>query len=351
MAGFRPGHTQRLSRRLTILFRKKRAGERRFTRVFFTTDVHGSTDCFKKFLNTAKEYQCDVLVLGGDITGKQVIPIVQQDDGTYRATFLGNDHSLGDWDAVAGLQRLITRSGGYGYVTDSDSVSTLATAEDRHERIEQAAHDLMLERVREWVRLAEERLGSSETRVFVSAGNDDPFEVDRVLDESDVIVRHDGKVVRIDDHHEMIGVGYANQTPWNCPRDIEEDELHGHIDELAQQVDDMERSIFCIHVPPVDSGLDTCPRLDASVYPPRVITDGAGQPVLFGAGSVAVRDAIKRFQPLVGLHGHIHESRGVAKIGRTTVFNPGSEYGEGILRGVILNLTEDVVLSYQFTSG
>jgi len=66
---------------------------------------------------------------------------------------------------------------------------------------------------------------------------------------------------------------------------------------------------------------------------------------------VAVREAIEKYKPLLGLHGHIHESRGVVNIGRTLCINPGSEYGEGIIRGAIVDLAKDKVLSYQLTSG
>jgi Icc-related predicted phosphoesterase len=91
-------------------------------------------------------------------------------------------------------------------------------------------------------------------------------------------------------------------------------------------------------------------KLDASTDPPSPILEG-GQPVVFGAGSHSVRAAIEKQQPLLGLHGHLHESRGAFRIGRTLCLNPGSEYGEGILRGVIVTLTPEKVLSYQFVSG
>ena len=46
------------------------------------------------------------------------------------------------------------------------------------------------------------------------------------------------------------------------------------------------------------------------------------------AGSTAVRASIEKHQPLVGLHGHIHESKGFVTLGRTLCLNPGSEYGK-----------------------
>lgn len=333
------------------LFRKSPTDQRQVTRLFFATDVHGSTDCFLKFLNAANEYHCKCLVLGGDITGKMVVPIIEQSDGTFEATFLGNQYKLKDKQAVAKLEEHISRSGSYPYLTDVGAVQRLQELGEREQKIEAISLGLMEERLREWMQLAEERLGNGDVSIFMGAGNDDPFELDSVLKDSSVVQVHDGNVVRIDEHHEMIGLGYANITPWNCPRDIEEDELKDRIDDLAGRIENVPNSVFCIHVPPKDSRLDTCLKLDASVYPPSVVLDGRGQPVEFGAGSVAVAEAITAYQPLLGLHGHIHESRGRVMIGRTEAYNPGSEYGEGILRGVILNLTEDSVLSYQFTSG
>jgi hypothetical protein len=64
-----------------------------------------------------------------------------------------------------------------------------------------------------------------------------------------------------------------------------------------------------------------------------------------------VRKAIEKFQPLLGLHGHIHESRSAEKIGRTLCVNPGSEYGEGVMRGVVIELEENKVKDYAFTQG
>jgi hypothetical protein len=329
-------------------FRRGRPEDRRWTRLFFTTDLHGSEDCFRKLITAVTMYKADVVVIGGDICGKMVVPIVRQTDGSYRATFLEREHVLADDEEVANLERLINRSGLYPYRVDASELEELARSP---ERVDELTKELVLERVERWVHLAEEKLAGIAVRFFVSAGNDDYYEVDEILERSSLVVNHNGKVVAVDDEHEMIGLGYANETPWQCPRDISEQELADKIEELVRQVRSVESSIFCFHVPPVDSQLDTCPRLDASEFPPRIVTDPSGRPVLHGAGSTAVRAAIERYQPLLGLHGHIHESRGIVNIGKTLAVNPGSEYSEGILRGVIVNLTGDGILSYQFTSG
>jgi len=148
----------------------------------------------------------------------------------------------------------------------------------------------------------------------------------------------------------MISVGISTPTPWKTPREVSEEELGKMIEEMALKVPDMQKAIFNFHDPPKDSTLDTCPMLDWDQDPPAQITQG-GQVVLFGAGSVAVRDAIEKHKPMLGLHGHIHESQSVAKIGRTTCINPGSEYAEGVLRGCIVNIVDGEVQGYQMTSG
>lgn len=264
---------------------------------------------------------------------------------------MGESHHLESEGELAELDKVIRRNGSYAHHTDADALAALDRADDREERVDAIALELMLERVDEWVRLAEERLGDSGVKVFMGAGNDDPYEVDEIIKRSTYVVNHDNRVLELDEHHEMMSLGYANLTPWRCPRDIPDADLGRKIASLAREVRDMSNCIFCIHVPPVDSNLDTCPMLDDSSYPPRVMKTGAGEVLLHGAGSQAVRSAIEEYQPLAGLHGHIHESRAVADLGRTKVFNPGSEYSEGILRGVIVNLTADDVLSYQFTAG
>jgi hypothetical protein len=148
----------------------------------------------------------------------------------------------------------------------------------------------------------------------------------------------------------MVNLGWSNPTPWKCPRDHSEEELEAMTEKLVSSVTDKENSVFNIHVPPINCGLDTAPKLDDSVYPPKPVFD-KGQAVMFGAGSPAIRRAIEKYQPLVDLCGHIHESRGTTRIGRTLVINPGSEYPEGVLRGAIVNIGEKKVLSSQLTSG
>lgn len=205
----------------------------------------------------------------------------------------------------------------------------------------------MLETLNRWIELADKRLKGTGIQCYITGGNDDLFDIEPVLNNAEYIVNPEGKVVHIDEHHEMISSGYSNMTPWECPRDIPEEELLKKIDQAASQVENMKNCIFNLHCPPYDTGIDTAVELDEKLRP---VTIG-GQVSQIPVGSTAVRTAIEKYQPLLGLHGHIHESRGDIKIKKTLCINPGSEYGEGILRGVIINLTEKKIKSLMLTSG
>jgi len=329
-------------------FWSKPASARRF-RLFFATDVHGSEPTFRKFINAGKFYHVDALILGGDITGKMLVPIIALGNDAYRSVLQGRQYNLHKDD----LPEFATRLAKLGFYSSELSEREFADLKQSPERVNQLYLAKANERLTAWIRWAEERLAGSDLRCFVTGGNDDAKEVVDTLNREagEHVVACEEKLITLNDQgHTMISLGYSNPTPWKTPREIEEPELAQHIEAAFRGVDDCERVVFNMHTPPVDSTLDTCPQLDTSTDPPTVITSG-GEPVMFGAGSKAVREAIERHQPLLSLHGHIHESRNVTKIGRTTAVNPGSEYGEGVLRGVIVTLADNKVESTQMTSG
>jgi Icc-related predicted phosphoesterase len=206
----------------------------------------------------------------------------------------------------------------------------------------------MCDSVSSWIKLAEERLKSSGTKCYISPGNDDTLAIDPIIQSSSYVECPEGKVVMIDDQHEMISCGYSNMTPWNCPRDISEEELGEKIASMASQVHDMERCIFNLHCPPYNTTIDQAPKLDKDLNPS--VQPGGGFEMA-PVGSTAVRDAIQKHHPLLALHGHIHESKGTFKIGRTLCLNPGSEYAETILRGVLLDIDGNRIKDFLFTSG
>lgn len=314
------------------------------SRIYFITDVHGSNRCFKKFLNAAAFYKADVIILGGDVTGKVLTPIVDMGDGTFKCSFQGSDLILKNSQDVEAFRAKAADSGSYTRIVSQSEFKEL---DENPAKVTEVFKDVMIERMKEWMALAELRLGKTSVKCYISPGNDDLFELDPVLSSSSYVVNPEARVVDINGDHEMVTLGFTNHTPWNSPREVDEDVLAGKISAMADNVKNMKSAIFNIHVPPIDTVIDQAPRVDENLK----IVVKAGNVEMISAGSSACRAAITKYQPMLGLHGHIHESRGVAKIGRTLCANPGSEYGEGILRGCIADVEGDKVKSYLLTSG
>ena len=325
----------------------RRRGRRTFTRVFYATDVHASGRTFRKFLNAASAYEANVLVLGGDVCGKMLTPIVEGSGGTFSAAIHGEPATF----PAERLDEMVESLDTQGHYHTMVSASEYARLEADEAAVDELFVRLARERLLDWREEAERRLAPLGVRCFVTGGNDDRAEALEALADGDgAMVFSEGRVIPVDADHAMVSCGFSNPTPWDTPREVSEERLAQVIAEALDGVSDFERMIFNFHPPPYDSTLDICPKLDASTDPPSPVFEG-GRMVFAAAGSTAVRDAIERHQPLLGLHGHIHEARGAVKIGRSLCVNPGSEYGEGYLRGCILNLSPEKVMSYQMTSG
>jgi Icc-related predicted phosphoesterase len=317
------------------------AGRRRLT-VLFVTDLHGSEYAFGKLLNALELWEPDVYVAGGDVAGKGMLPMLRENGGV-RAKWMGRE----DVYSGAALEELKAKAlqlGFYPYETDAAELERMraepALADKVFER-------LMYERWAEWLERLEERCSQLRVPAFVIAGNDDPWDLDELtFQEREWVRGADGRVLEMAEDWTLISCGLANPTPWQCPRDVPEEELAGRLAQLAEEAGDMENVVANIHVPPYGSALDIAPRLDTSIYPPRAIA-GETAPV----GSTAVHDFLAQHQPLLSLHGHIHESPGAVKIGRTEAINPGSEYAEGMLRAVLVTIEPGRVVGHQFVTG
>jgi uncharacterized protein len=318
-------------------------------RIFYASDLHGSNTTFRKFINAGRFYEADVLICGGDLMGKTVVPIVAGAGGSRYAYLHGQRQNFASAAEIAGFKVTLGKSGTYAVECDQDEYQSLEQDKDAIERL---FNKLAAQRLEDWIGFAAERLAGTGVRCFLGGGNDDTEEFLEPLNRmpGDNLVYSESGVHPLDDRHVVVTIGYSSPTPWNTPREKSEDQIEAAITAAMTQVPDPGSAVFNFHVPPIDSTLDRCIKLDSSSWPPAPVME-RGQPVYFGAGSQAVRTAIESMQPVAGLHGHIHESRGVVKLGQTASFNAGSEYGEGVLRGLIVSIRDAKVLDYQFTSG
>jgi Icc-related predicted phosphoesterase len=321
----------------------KRRNKESIIRLFYAGDVHGSRVCWKKFVNAAAHYPADALVMGGDLTGKALVPIVRAGDGSYRARVIGEEREARTAAELDQLQEAISTNGMYPLILDEEEADRLAQDADRRAEVFEKA---LLDELRLWVELADERLAGTGARAYVIPGNDDPWSIDEVLASGASVVACDERI-EIVGSHEMVSLGYSNRTPWKTPRELDEEEIYSRLRRLVDQLEKPEQAIFNIHVPPWESSLDTAFAVDEEL---RYVTKG-GRPHEVPTGSSAVRQIIEEAQPLLSLHGHIHESKGVTKIGRTMAINPGSDYGSGHLDGCLIHLGNERVVGQYLVSG
>ncbi|HWF81719.1 MAG TPA: hypothetical protein VN695_14150 [Streptosporangiaceae bacterium] len=296
-------------------------------KIFFATDIHGSETCWRKFLNAAAFYKADLVILGGDVTGKVMIPIVAY-TGYWQTTVRGETIRMETREELAEVERQIRGRGSYPAIVTPDELTVLSETEgevDRRFSLE------MMHSLDRWLDMADGKLRGGEIGCILNGGNDDIFEIDQMIESSPCVTFAEGKLLDLDGFS-MISMGWTNPTPWDTFREAPEDELAAKIEAIATQVPDMGRAIFNFHAPPYGTGLDEAPALDASLRPMH------GGAVMKPVGSTAVRDSIVAHQPLLSVHGHIHESRGVKRMGRTLAINPGSVYGDGVLQGALIDL-------------
>ena len=313
-------------------------------RVYFATDIHGSEVCWRKFLNAGRFYNADVLILGGDVTGKAVVPVVAAAGGGHRVRQFSGDRML-DADELAAAETRIRDMGFYPYRTTEDELDAVW---DNPEAVNEIFLSLMRSTLARWLDLAAERLAGTGIRLYAMEGNDAPPELHAMLRDSSVLTETEDRLVDLGEGITMVSYGYSNPTPWHTPRELDDDELERRIDKLAAQVSRPERAIFNLHVPPAHTAIDKAPALDGSLKP--IVKGGAV--VMQSVGSEGVRRLLAKHEPMLGLHGHIHESRGAVRLGRTLAVNPGSEYGDGMLCGALLEIDgKRGVRHYQLPTG
>jgi Icc-related predicted phosphoesterase len=212
--------------------------------------------------------------------------------------------------------------------------------------VDKRFRQVMLDGIERWISMADDKLKDKVHRVIVCPANDDMFEIDPVLQSGHVVEMGGEKPLDLEGF-EMVSLGWTNPTPWNTFRELPEAQLGKKVDEIVAKVKDPSRTIFNFHAPPYGTGIDEAPALDEDL---KYL---AGGRAMRSVGSPSIRAAIDRVQPMLGLHGHIHESKGVAKINKTLVLNPGSSYEEGVLQGAIVNLDakKGKVKNYQLVNG
>lgn len=140
--------------------------------------------------------------------------------------------------------------------------------------------------------------GKKDRPVFAVAGNGDNYEVRNVLEKRGVNLHN--RAAKVDK------VGFVG---FSGPSSLQLGGLmvlnYDPVGETMKDIDKCEGRVVISHIPPANTKVDTL---------------FTGHHV----GSDFLRDMIEEKQPDVVICGHIHEARGVDRIGRTVVVNPGA---------------------------
>jgi uncharacterized protein len=311
-------------------------------KLYFATDVHGSEICWKKFLAASKFYEVDTLILGGDMTGKAIIPIIAQGGEEYKVTLLEQETMLHGKEEVDKMVQTIQNRGYYPYVTDPDQVQEILSTPGK---MDELFLEQVIKTIQRWMEYADNKLNGTGIRCIVCPGNDDIFEIDAVIAASKYVRSMEGQIVELDEYHEMVNSGWSNPTPWQTHREEPEEALLTRLEAIISKVRNPSQAVFNLHAPPYGSGLDDAPELTKDMRPAY-----AGRSMI-PVGSKAVMTVIDKYQPLLGLHGHIHEAKGTRKYKKTLCINPGSMYEQGMLNGAVIELKPQKIGNYLLTTG
>lgn len=330
-------------------------------RLFFCTDIHGSEAVWRKFLNTAKYLEADTLIMGGDITGKRIVPIIKQPDGTWKGSIYGvaeQNVIMKTEQEILGFEKRARFAGCYSYrltPEEDEELSAPDSITEDGKMIKGGALDKLFDQVEAeglqlWIDMIDDIMDDGTkrvpegTKIIICPGNDDKFAIDDIIIKDPRVIFGEGAKVDLDDHHEMISYGWTNPTPWNTYRETDEETIGRKVDELVPLINNMKNAVFCFHCPPYDCIIDEAPLLKPDL---SYVGYSGGEPIRGPTGCKAIRKAIEEYQPILGLHGHIHESPGYTKIGRTYIINPGSEYSEAILKGFLIELKKGKMTKMQ----
>ena len=309
------------------------------TTLIYASDLHGSEGFFRKFVSAAVTYKAQVGIVGGDVTGKAITPIIHRGKENYEGFLFGSRETANGAKELEALKTRMSNVGFYPLVLAPDEAQAL---ESDPAQLNATFMGLMKERLNQWFELAEKHWKPKGIRFFFMAGNDDPFDIDEAINASGFVQNPDARRYMLDDYHELVGLASANMTPWQCPRDVADEALLAQLEKVMALVDSPAQAVCVFHAPPYDSQLDLAPALDKNLK----IEATGGQVMMRPVGSPAVRAIIEKYQPLLTLHGHIHESPGFRRMGRTLMINAGSEYAEGIMRAALINVEKDKVKGY-----
>jgi len=313
-------------------------------RILFVADIHGSSLLFRKALTSSISHAADLLILAGDLSGKELHPIVF-DGHSFSVTIHGETRHYADAGRLSQVRSTLADVGEYfidcelPYLDQLRSDPALVRNHIRQESVK---------RLTSWIQMARERINSHRMTILITPGNDDDDSFDglaEAIQAPGFLWSYNG-IVRFQEY-EILNYGDSNLTPWHTPREKPESEIEGDLTHLFERARRLESVVCNIHCPPYGTLLDLAVSSEGRNQP-RVLIPSA---VESHVGSIAVRKSIEAWQPLVSLHGHVHESPGVQMIGRTLCLNPGSEYRHGVLNAFVIELKDDSVTSYFRISG
>lgn len=317
------------------------------TRLLFASDFHGSIGTFRKGLTVITRNNVDVAIFSGDLTAKAIVPVVEQKDGNYKCTFFKKTYTVKRKDLEKEIER-IKSFGLYTYLCNEERAKQIA--QDKNELLK-LFDELAVESIKEWLSITEQILGNKikegKLKLIMMPGNDDTTKIDEVIEKSTIAKYPLHRVLKIDEYHEIVSYDHVNPSPWLTPREATEEEMEKQLEEIFAPVRNKDHIVFLCHCPPYDSGIDTAPKLDEKMTP----TYTFGQPIMIPVGSKAVMKFVRKYQPELGLFGHIHEASGFVRIGRTLCLNPGSEYDRNVFRGYLIDISKDKIEKFWRVEG